>query len=95
MDARVFGRRDVLDAALLEIPVVDPADERRDQRDARLGAGDGLGKAEEQRQVAVDALFLEPLGGADAFPGRGDLDQDALAIDAVGLVERRSTDGPS
>src|SRR5437588_736956 len=44
-------------------------------------------KAEKQGQVAVDALFLELLGRADALPGRGDLDQDTLAIDALFLVE--------
>jgi hypothetical protein len=36
-------------------------------------------QTEQQRQVAVNALTLEHLGGADAFPRRGDLDQDALA----------------
>ena len=87
MDARVIGRRDALEALLLEIPVVDAADERGDQRDAGLGAGDGLGEAEEQRQVAVDAFLLELLGGADALPGGGDLDEDALAVDAVGLIK--------
>ena len=66
---------------------MDAADERGDQGDAGLGAGDRLGEAEEQRHVAVDALVLEPLGRANALPGRGDLDQDPLAIDAVGLVE--------
>ena len=71
--------RDVVDALRLLVPVVDAADERRDQRHAGLGAGHGLGEAEQQRQVAVDAFALEPLGGADAFPGAGDLDQDALA----------------
>ena len=87
MDARVVGRRDALEPLLLQVPVVDPADEGGDQGDAGLGAGDRLGEAEEQRQVAVDALFLEPLGGPDSLPGRGDLDQDPLAVDAVGLVE--------
>ena len=46
---------------------------------AGLGAGHGLGEAEQQGEVAVDAFLLEHLGGLDAFPGGGDLDQDALA----------------
>ncbi len=70
--------RNVVDLARLLVPVVDAADEGRDERDAGLGAGDGLGEGKQQGQVAVDALFLEPLGGADALPGAGDLDQDAL-----------------
>jgi hypothetical protein len=45
-------------------------------------------QAEEQRQVAVDAFLLQDLGGLDAFPGGGDLDQHALAADA-GLVVLR------
>ena len=44
---------------VLPVLVVDAADERRDERDAGLGAGHGLREAEEQRQVAVDALALE------------------------------------
>ena len=56
--------------------------------DAGLGARDRLVHAEQQRQVAVDALLLEDLGGADAFPGRRDLDQHAVARRAGGLVLR-------
>src|SRR5208283_2807068 len=80
-DARILVGRNVLDAALLAIPVVNPPDERRDERHARLGAGDGLGEAEEQRQVAVNTFALQLCGGPDSFPGAGDLDQDALAAD--------------
>ena len=50
-----------------------------------FGGGDGLMHAEEEGHVAVDALFLEDLGGADTLPGGGELDEDALAGDA-GLV---------
>lgn len=59
------------------------ADEGRDEGDARLSARDGLPEAEEEREVAVDAvLLLELARGLDAPPGRGDLDEDALARDA-------------
>jgi hypothetical protein len=43
-------------------------------------------QAEEEGQVAVDAFLFELLGGLDALPGGGDLDEDALAGDAGGLV---------
>ena len=79
--------RDVLDAARLPVPVVDAADEGRDERDAGLGAGHGLREAEQQRQVAVDAVALEALGSADALPGARDLDEHAVARDAGGFVE--------
>ena len=54
--------------------------------------------AEEESQVAVDALLLEHLGRADALPRRGDLDEDALPLGArrprtaderVGLLDGR------
>src|SRR5690606_4290414 len=46
-----------------------------------------LREAEEQREITVNALFLEPLGGANALPRAADLDQHALAIDARALVK--------
>ena len=45
-------------------------------------------KSEEQGEVAVDAFLLEDFRGADAFPGGGDLDEDALAADAGVIVFR-------
>ena len=86
-----------LDAGILEtgvllagrglVVVVDAPDEGRDKADATLGAGDGLWHGEHKRQVAVDLLLLKDLGGADALPGRGDLDKDSLAVGAGLLVE--------
>jgi hypothetical protein len=35
----------------------------------------------------MDSLALEALGGANAFPGARELDQDALAVDAELLVQ--------
>jgi hypothetical protein len=52
-----------------------------------FGAGNGLRQREQQRQIAVDAFLFQRLGGADAFPRGGDLDQDALAIDAGRFVQ--------
>ena len=80
MHARILAPARSLLAGRLLVPVEDAADEGRDERHLRLGAGDRLVQAEEQREVAVDALLLEDLGGADAFPGRRELDQDALAL---------------
>ena len=88
LHARIVGALIVL-ARVLLVPVENAADEGRDERDARFGAGDRLVQAEEQRQVAVDAFLLEHLGGADAFPGGGDLDQDAVAADAGLVILRR------
>jgi hypothetical protein len=69
-------------------PVVDAADEGRDQRDAGVAAGQRLAEGEQQREVAVDALALQFGRGLDALPGRGDLDQHAIATHALALVER-------
>ena len=80
-DAGIVGALVVL-AGVFLVPVEDAADEGRDERDAGLGCGDGLVQAEEQRQVAVDAFLLQHFGGADALPGGGDLDEDAVAADA-------------
>src|SRR5262249_4707555 len=79
-NTRVFVSRDVA-AALLLVPVVDAADEGRNERNAGLGAGHGLGKAEQERQIAVDALALQLFGGTNPFPGAGELDEDPLSAD--------------
>ena len=65
------------------------ADEGRNQGDAGLGAGNGLGKAEEEGEVAVNAVVaLELARRLDALPGRRDLDEDALLLDTDGVVQR-------
>ena len=76
----------VLAGLVLLEPVPDAADEGRDEGNLCFGGGDGLVEAEEEGHVAVDALFFEDLGGLDAFPCGGKLDEDALAGDAGGLV---------
>ena len=87
LDARVLGAGVVGVGVLLLVPVEDAADKGRDEGDAGLGARDGLLEAEQEGEVAVDALLLEVTGGLDTLPGRGDLDQDALLGDADLLVE--------
>ena len=81
LHARVF-RAHVVDARRFLVPVVDAADEGRNQLRARFGAGDGLRQREQQGHVAADAFLFQDGGGADAFPGGGDLDQHALAGNA-------------
>lgn len=69
-------------------PVEDAADEGGDEESTGLGGGDGLGLGEHEGQVAVDAVVaLQDLGGLDALPGGGDLDQDTLLGDILLLVE--------
>ena len=92
LDAGVVGAGVVL-AGVLLVPVEDAADEGGDEGDLGFGAGDGLVETEEEGHVAVDAFLLEDLGGLDAFPGGGELDEDALAGDAGGLVLRDDVAG--
>lgn len=70
------------------VPVEDAADEGRDEEGAGFGGCDSLGDGEHEGQVAVDAVLgLQDVGGFDAFPGRGELDQDAGFVDADLFVE--------
>lgn len=70
------------------VPVEDTADKGRDEESVGLGGGNGLGQREQESQVAVDLVVaLEDLGGLDALPGGGNLDQDAVLGDALLLVE--------
>ena len=65
------------------------AHEGRDEGDTRLGARNSLGEAEEKGEVAVDAVIaLELARSLDTLPGGRDLDEDALLLDADGVVER-------
>ena len=64
------------------------ADEGRNQGDASLGTSNSLAETEEESEVAVNAvLSLELLRRLDTLPGRGDLDQDTLALDTDRLVK--------
>ena len=84
-DAGVFVGGVVLFVGGLE-PVEDAADEWGDEFHAGVGAGDGLGKREEEREVAVDAVLLELAGGLDAFPCGSNLDEDAVPGEAFFFV---------
>ena len=70
------------------VPVKDAADEGGDEEGTGLGGSDSLDLAEHEGQVAVDAVVaLQDLGGFDALPCRGDLDQDPLLGNTLLLVE--------
>ena len=77
-------------AGVFHVPVEDAANEGRDERDVGLGRRNGLVQPKKQGQVAVDAFLLQHLGGADALPGGSDLDQNALAPDALLVVLRNN-----
>jgi hypothetical protein len=59
------------------MPVEDAADERGDEQDLSLGAGDGLCEGKKRCEVAVDTFLFARLGS---------LDQDAVAGNAFLLV---------
>ena len=55
-DAGVLVGWNLRAAVLLFVPIVNTADEGRDQSHSRFGARNRLGEAEEQSQIAVDAF---------------------------------------
>ncbi len=84
--ARIFARG-VVTVVLGLVPVEDAAHERGDQEGTGFGTGAGLGEGKQQGQVGLDAFLFQHLGGADALPGGGQLDQDAIVADACFVVE--------
>ena len=73
---------------VLLVPIQNTADEGRDQSDTSLCASNGLAEAEEEGQVAMNAVIaLQLAGGLDTLPGGGDLDEDTVLLDTDGLVE--------
>ncbi len=85
-NAWVFSAGVVVAVSLL-VPVVDTAHERRNQEHTGFGAGHGLSKRKQQRQVGLNAFFFQLLRCADAFPGGGDLDQHAVTAYASFVVQ--------
>ena len=75
LHTRVFGGRGayvpwVRIGVVPLMPVEDAAREGADQPRARLSARHRLHEAEDESEVAGDALRLQLLGGHDAFPCR-------------------------
>lgn len=70
------------------MPVEDSANKGRDEGDLGLSTGNGLDEGEEKSQVTVDTVLgLELLGSLDTLVGGGDLDEDSVRRNALGLVE--------
>jgi hypothetical protein len=71
-------------------PVKNAADEGGDEESTGLSSSDGLDEREHEGEVGVDAVLgLEDLGGLDTFPGGSDLDENAVLLDALLLVQLR------
>ena len=70
------------------MPIEDAADEGRDQVGTGLGGRRRLRQREDERQIDVDGFLLKDRGGLNTLPGRGDLDEHALAGNAA-LVDNR------
>src|ERR1019366_453633 len=75
-------------AVLFPVPIINPAYEGGDESDARLGASHRLGKAEQKRQIAVDAFQFKDLRCPDSFPGTRSLDQNSIPRKTFLFVER-------
>jgi len=54
----IVGSNEIF-AGVFLVPVENAANERRDEFDAAFCAGDRLSERKQEREVAVDALFLE------------------------------------
>src|SRR5262249_29258911 len=85
-DSRILIDGNVPDPVLLPVPVINPPDEGRDQRHAGFRTGDGLGKAEEECQVAMNPFAFQLFRGPNAFPRAGNFDQNPLATNPGILV---------
>ena len=85
--ARILGPGVAGPAAALFVPVQDAPHKRGDQGDPGLSTGHRLGEAEQQGQVAVDALPLKLGGGANPLPGGGHLDQHPVVADTRLVIE--------
>lgn len=65
------------------------SDERRNQGNTSLGAGNCLTETEEEREVAVNAIVTLKLPSSlDTLPRRCDLDEDTLFLHTNTLVQR-------
>ena len=70
------------------VPVKDTANERRDEVSTGLSGSNGLNLREHEGKVAVDTVLgLQDLSSLDALPCRGELDENALLVNASLLVE--------
>ena len=91
LDAGIVGTRvirfDPGSAGRLLVPVVNAADKRRDQLHPGLRASHGLAERKKQSQIGVDATALQLCCSIHSFPGRRHLDQYAVDVNALCLIE--------
>jgi len=59
-----------------------------------LATSHGLAIREQQRQIGVNALALQLCSSLNAFPGGRDLDQHAVNVNALRLVQLNQALGP-
>ena len=65
------------------VPVEDATHEWGDQEGSCLSGSNSLGQREQQRKIAVHLVFtLQDVCSLDAFPGRGQFDEDARFVNA-------------
>jgi hypothetical protein len=69
------------------VPIKDASNKGREEERLRVSGRDRLGDRESERHIAIDALGLQTRGCLQAFPGRRELDEDVLLVDAPLLVE--------
>src|SRR6516164_7531611 len=86
-DAGILILRNLTTAVLFFIPIVNAADEGRNQRYLGFSARDRLGEAEKKCQIAVGAFILEDLGCPNALPRASDLDKNAFACHTLLVIE--------
>lgn len=84
---RVLSRGKAVNSLILFMPIHDPANKWRNEGSSSFGTGYCLGKRENQRQVASDALLLEDFSGLDSFPSSSNLDQNSRFVDSNLLIE--------
>lgn len=69
-------------------PIEDTANKGGDESGLGLGSSNGLDKGEKQSQVNVDAVLgLKLTGSLDTLPGRGNLDENSVLLNTLGLVK--------
>ena len=69
------------------MPVINSADEGRNQLHVGLPASNCLANRKQQRKVGVNAALLQLLSCLNAFPRCREFDQYTVNMNALGLVE--------
>src|SRR5581483_2081645 len=86
-DSGILVWRNLGTAALFFVPVVNAADEWRNQCNPGFGARHCLCEAEQERQIAVNAVGFQYFGRPDPLPRACDLDENAFAAHAFAFIQ--------